>query len=128
MLVMGAKEFSKMMDVNKVILVIEDEEPIRDLLKDFFTEEGYKVVAAGSAAEALTLLQSVVCNIILLDFNLPGVDGNAFLDLLPDNAKSIPIIVVSATSNKFKSHPQIKTRVEKPFDLFKLGKLVEKFV
>src|SRR4051794_2629953 len=101
--------------VNEVVLVIEDEPQINELLTTFLSEEGYKVLRTFSATEARTLLKSVICDLIVLDFNLPGVNGNVFLDLLSEKMQTIPVIGVSANPEKFKTSPQLKTIIPKPF-------------
>lgn len=111
----------------KVVLLLEDEPPINEMLSQFLTEEGYKVLSALSASEALALLQAVTCNLILLDFNLPGLDGNGFLSVLPQEAKDIPVVGMSATPHLFKKDKQLKTVVPKPFDLFTIAEVVAKF-
>jgi len=57
------------------VLVVDDEEPIVDLLMDILTAEGYHVDSAGSAAEALELIRATIYDLALLDFNLPDMDG-----------------------------------------------------
>jgi two-component system nitrogen regulation response regulator NtrX len=63
------------------ILIVDDETEIRTSLEDILREEGYGVTTAGTAAEAITLLQDAPYDVVLLDIWLPDRDG---LDVLGD--------------------------------------------
>ncbi len=104
----------------KIVMVVEDEPDLNDLLTELFTGEDYKVLSAHSAVEALKMLETEACDVITLDYGLPDLDGNGFQNLVPQQAKDIPIIAVSATPELFKPAPQIKATIEKPFNLDEL--------
>jgi DNA-binding NtrC family response regulator len=57
------------------ILIVDDEESVRDSLYDWFIDDGYTVECAESAKEALTILQARDFDIILADIKMPGMDG-----------------------------------------------------
>lgn len=57
------------------VLVVEDEEPMRELLRFNLRAEGYRVLAAGSAERGLSLVESGDPDLIVLDVRLPGMDG-----------------------------------------------------
>lgn len=59
------------------ILIVDDEEMIRELLSDFFSEEGYRVLTAQNAEEAMHALGRKP-DLVLLDINMPGTDGLTF--------------------------------------------------
>src|SRR5271168_3726997 len=63
------------------ILIVDDEAEIRASLEEILREEGYNVATAGTAAEAITLLQDAPYDVVLLDIWLPDRDG---LDVLGD--------------------------------------------
>ena len=63
------------------VLIVDDEAEIRASLEEILSEEGYAVASAGSAAEAITLLQDAPYDVVLLDIWLPDRDG---LDVLAD--------------------------------------------
>ncbi len=78
------------------ILVVEDEEPVRHLLKSLLLDEGYTVIEAQTADQALVLLGQHTVQLILLDLHMPGqVDGEELLFLLRDQGDEVPIVVVS---------------------------------
>ncbi len=63
------------MNPNPTILIVDDEQVVRDSLSKWFREDGYTVSVAASAAEALQQLQVQRWDIILLDIKMPGMDG-----------------------------------------------------
>lgn len=77
------------------LLVVEDEVAIRRLLKSIIAPEGWEMVEATSAAEALSLARQVLPELILLDLGLPDLDG---LDLIPTlkRERPVPLIVLSS--------------------------------
>ena len=80
------------------ILVVDDEEEIRELLSEFLTREGYQVVLAASGDESLTIAQRDNPRVILLDVKLPGLDGIDTCRGLKGHEKTwhIPVIVTTA--------------------------------
>ncbi len=59
----------------KRVLVVDDEQPIRDLLQDAITEAGWEVDTAADSAEALALVKDKLFDAVVLDFVLPDMDG-----------------------------------------------------
>jgi len=80
------------------ILVVDDEEDIRELIHYNLSKDGYRVTCAASGEEGLSLVQSLKPDLIILDLMLPGMDGlEVCRKLKGDPAlKSIPIVMVSA--------------------------------
>ncbi len=80
------------------ILVIEDDEHIRELLKYNLGQEGYQVSSARSGEEGLKLIKSKVPDLIILDLMLPGMDGLEICRILKrdDRTRYIPIIMLTA--------------------------------
>ena len=76
----------------KTIAVIDDDQPIGDMLEELLRQEGYGVLRAYSGTEALYLLSRHRPDLILLDLMLPGLSGEEVLPRIQD----IPVIVVSA--------------------------------
>lgn len=61
------------------ILVVDDEDMIRENLVAFIEDEGFDVVGAASAEEALEILEERKIDMSIVDMRLPGIDGNAFI-------------------------------------------------
>lgn len=81
----------------KKILIVDDEENIRELIGDVLKIQGYKVIFAEDGLEALNKTAEEKIDLIVLDVNLPKMDGYEFLKLLRQNKKisKIPVIVLS---------------------------------
>jgi two-component system, chemotaxis family, chemotaxis protein CheY len=84
------------------ILVIDDDEDIREALVDVLGDAGYSVRVAASGSDALELLRGVEPpSLILLDLMMPGMDGFAFraAQVADPRIASIPVVIVSAGGN-----------------------------
>ena len=80
------------------ILIIEDDDELRGLLKDFMEAEGFAVRAAAAAEDGIEFLEGGLARIILLDLMLPGIDGFTACSAIREH-KDIPIIMMSARSD-----------------------------
>jgi two-component system KDP operon response regulator KdpE len=81
------------MKVQKV-LVVDDELQMRRVLRASLMVHGYKVAEAESGEEALDRLNGEPCDLVLLDLNLPGIDGIDTCRAIRANS-DVPVIVVS---------------------------------
>jgi two-component system response regulator RegX3 len=77
------------------ILVIEDEKEINDLIGLYLSHDGFACKQAETAEDGLVFLEKEDFDLVLLDINLPGMDGFEFLKKLREK-KSLPVIIVSA--------------------------------
>lgn len=80
---------------NLRILVVDDEEPLRNLLKASFQRSGYDVVAVANGTEALSTFDSQHFDLVLLDVILPDVDGFAVCRELREKSE-VPIVMLTA--------------------------------
>ncbi|TAJ21416.1 MAG: hybrid sensor histidine kinase/response regulator [Dehalococcoidia bacterium] len=106
--------------VGALVLVIEDEDAIRGLVRDTLEGEGYRVQAASSAEDAMSMLDQVKPALILLDLRLPGMDGFAFVSAYRDRTAAndlAPIILVSALRPREELPTGVVGYLRKPFDL-----------
>ena len=83
------------------ILVVDDNDDIRDTVREMLSEEGYSVITAANGQEALNILRAGrqrVC-LILLDLMMPVLDGWRFREIQQADASiaSIPVVVVTAS-------------------------------
>src|SRR5262245_5530317 len=112
------------------ILVVDDEEKIRQTLRGVLTDEGFEVLEASDGRRALELLESAVPRLAIVDVWMPEVDGIELLARMRTQAPGVPIIVISG-------HGTIETAVrvirlgafdclEKPFQLDALLHVVER--
>ena len=80
------------------LLIVEDELTLQKALIKGFQKLGYTVDAAGDGEQALELYYSNQYNLVVLDLNLPKIDGLDVLDEIRNENKEIPILILSARS------------------------------
>ncbi|MBI5213203.1 MAG: sigma-54-dependent Fis family transcriptional regulator [Nitrospirae bacterium] len=83
----------------KTVLIVDDEEGIRESLSGIMEDEGYEVLTASSGEEALTIAKEQNPDIVFLDVWLPEMDGIETLSRLKETDNNIPIIMISGHGN-----------------------------
>ena len=85
---------------NELILIVEDNEKNRKLVRDVLQFKGYQVIESETAEEGIRLAREKKPALVLMDFHLPGMNGiEALGHLRADPAtKSIPVIAVTASA------------------------------
>ena len=114
------------------VLIVDDDEDIREILTELLLAEGYEVATSANGREALEYLRShVPPAVVVLDIMMPVMDGWAFLAERAADASlsSIPVIIASANLDLIqRSELQLYDRLPKPFDTSRLLKIVAKWV
>jgi type II secretory ATPase GspE/PulE/Tfp pilus assembly ATPase PilB-like protein/CheY-like chemotaxis protein len=84
------------------VLLVEDEEPLRRVMKDLLEREGYIVAEARDGVQALDEVDRHAPDIIVLDLNLPGLDGYNVLQQLRSRpaTRGIPVMVLTAKGDE----------------------------
>ncbi len=110
------------------ILVVDDEESVRDSLQNWFTEDGYTVECAENAKIALAILEATRYDIILADLKMPGMDGLEMLRRIKSLDKEAIVIVMTAFATVDTAVKALKDGafdyVTKPFDPDDLSHLI----
>lgn len=108
------------------ILLIDDDQDNRDLLREYLELAGYKVISCGSAAEASAVLaeQGRPC-VVVTDVRLPDTSGLVFVEQMRAGAHyaSTPVIFVTGTDPRTLGH-LVDPVLTKPFDLEVLSRLI----
>ncbi len=104
---------------NPVVLVVEDDPPVRELLRDVLNEDDYEIVAVADGAAALQVLGTLHVDVITLDLDLPGLTGSEFLPLLHSRTTQVPpVIIISSTAPVSRElQAQAAVVLTKPFDI-----------
>ncbi len=82
--------------MSKKILVVDDEEHMRQLFKEELTDEGYEVYLAADGEEAIRLAEEVKPDLVTLDVRMPGMDGIEVLRVLKEKRRDLPMIMCTA--------------------------------
>ncbi|MEA2030407.1 MAG: response regulator [candidate division Zixibacteria bacterium] len=113
----------------KSILIVDDELLIRDLLYDFFVEQGWKTSIAENGQKALDILEDKDIDLVLTDLRMPDMDGMVLTSEMHASYPDIPVVIMTA-------YPSVDTAVEalrnrvvdyvtKPFNINRLYKTVQ---
>jgi two-component system aerobic respiration control protein ArcA len=92
----------KKKDEPKTILVIDDDETMRNALKRIFEAEGYRVLVAADGTQLSTVMDESPLELIVLDIGLPWINGFELCKLLKENPdlKKIPLVFISAKTSE----------------------------
>jgi len=83
-------------ETRRCILIVEDELLIRYMLSEGLRDEGYHVIEACNADEALTILESAVPDLLISDVRMPGsLDGLALMKVTRERLATLPVIITS---------------------------------
>jgi len=111
--------------LNDLVLIADDNEGIRNLLKEVLTSKGYLVEVAKNGEEAIERFHKCVPSVVLLDSKMPRMNGVKVAEELKNLSPALPIIMISAYSEQedIKIAQQkglINNRLTKPFDIDKI--------
>ena len=116
------------------ILYVEDNPENRMLVRRILLSEGYSLIEAKDAEEALNLLSSKHPDLILMDINMPGVDGytlTAHIKSLPGFA-NVPILAITANVMRGDREKTLQAGcdgyIQKPIDIDQLTREIERFL
>jgi len=86
----------------RCVLLVEDEDTLRRVMKDLLEREGYRVAEARDGVQALDEVDRHAPDVIMLDLNLPGLDGYGVLERLRTRPATshIPVIVLTAKGDE----------------------------
>ena len=87
----------------KTLLIVDDDEIIRLLLRDEFCDKDYNVVTAIDGEEALISFSEEDIDLVVLDLKMPKLDGNEVLNQIRKIDKNIPIILYTANPDSVNS-------------------------
>jgi CheY-like chemotaxis protein len=113
------------------VLVVEDDELVRELLDSVLTNAGYEVTIAEDGRRALALLPATDPNVILLDLMMPVMNGRQFRQMqLAEHYPDPPLVILSASreATSIGSELHAAAILTKPFDLTDLLETVGELV
>ena len=111
------------------ILVVDDDSVIRDLERQILADEGFRVVEARDGAEAMRAIDIEPPALILLDVQMPGVDGPTFARELRSRLRRVPLVILTGVADPKREADRCNAEayLRKPFDAEELVRVVRRF-
>jgi DNA-binding response OmpR family regulator len=118
------------MDFTRILLVDDDDET-RELLRDFFDDRGYAVETAGDGAKALSRLATFAADLVITDLEMPGMSGLELIRSVHAAKPQCPVLLVTARAERELPLRRLGRRagfecLRKPLDLEALEMIVER--
>jgi len=116
------------------LLIIEDDETVRNALKRIFEREGYKVKTAADGTQLSEVLDETPLDLIMLDIGLPWINGFELAEMMKQHKdlKEIPLIFISGRTGEEDIQKGFDVGADdyitKPFDLEKVKKTVKTLI
>ncbi len=112
----------------QTVLVLDDEQSIREALREYFSQQGMKVLTAGASSEAMELLDSGPIDILISDIELPDIDGVSFASVVSEMYPEALVIFMSGKSVGHHAARQVvlpnSKILQKPFRFSELMNLI----
>jgi len=114
-----------------LVLIIEDNDKNLELVRDILQARGYRTLEAGTAEDGLDIARRQAPDLILMDIQLPGMDGIAALNVLRNDRATAALPVVAITASVMKVDRERITRsgfdglIEKPITVRSFLEVVE---
>ncbi|HEX4745553.1 MAG TPA: response regulator [Gaiellaceae bacterium] len=111
------------------ILVVDDDSAIRDAERQVLADQGFRVVEARDGGEAMRAIDIEPPALIILDVQMPGVDGPTFARELRTRLKRVPLVILTAVADPKREADRCNAEayLRKPFDADELVRVVRRF-
>lgn len=114
------------------VLVIDDDQGMRQVLKDFLERDGHRVIEAASGEAAVSVVELEPIDVVILDKEMPGMNGMEVLSFLHRRFPSTPVILVTAFGGLHVAEESFRRGaveyIEKPFRLSNVVDRVQKLI
>jgi EAL domain-containing protein (putative c-di-GMP-specific phosphodiesterase class I)/acetolactate synthase regulatory subunit len=110
------------------VLVADDEPAIVEMIREILEEHGFRVMTAANGAEALRIVDEEPPHVVLLDLNMPVLDGAGFVSAVRERGLRVPIVIMTAGSGAKRWAAQLgaDAYLAKPFELVSLVDLTDR--
>ncbi len=114
------------------VLIVEDDDSMRDLLRKILTDEGYRVNTAGDGTTALTMVKQTPVDVVLSDVKMPGLDGLELLKAVKQLTPGTYVAIMTAFGTIDSAVEAMKhgayDYISKPFKIDEIRILMKKIV
>jgi two-component system cell cycle response regulator DivK len=122
------------MSTNATILYVEDNLDNRTLVRRILTAEGYTLIEAADATQALEILKTTRPDLILMDINMPDMDGYSLTAKIKETPRFETTPIIALTANVMRGDRERSLEagcdgyIQKPIDIDKLSDQIEHFL
>jgi len=111
------------------ILVVDDDSEIRDAERQILADHGFRVIEARDGGEAMRCIDLDPPALIILDVQMPGVDGPTFARALRSRLRRVPLVILTGVADPKAEADRCNAEayLPKPFDADELVRIVRKF-
>ncbi|HET8567676.1 MAG TPA: response regulator [Candidatus Limnocylindria bacterium] len=111
------------------ILVVDDDSAIRETQRELLAEHGFRVVEARDGGEALRAIDVEPPAMVILDVQMPGIDGPSFARELRTRLRRVPLVILTGVADPRREADRCNAEafLRKPFDADELVALVRRF-
>jgi len=111
-----------------LLLVVDDDDLVREVVATVLRSEGFEVRTAGSGAAALEAIRSEAFHLVLMDVQMPGMDGWTALATLRERGCDTPVVMMSGYATEAEAlHRGAAGFLSKPFDHARLVEAVSRW-
>lgn len=118
------------MKSNVTILVVDDEEMMRDLLEKILSREGYNIITACDGVDALSKLSEQKVDIVISDMKMPNMNGFELLKHIKNDYEGVGIIIMTAYGDTYTVKDALllgaDEYITKPFKSYEISLVVER--
>ena len=112
------------------ILVVDDEEMMRSLLRKILSREGYQILTADDGASAIEMLEREKIDLVISDIKMPRMDGFELLDRIKREYPQVGVIIMTAYGDTYTVKDALllgaDEYVTKPFKSYEISLVVER--
>lgn len=116
----------------KKILIVDDQQGIRLLLKEVFNNEGYETFLASNGIEAIQYVENNTIDCVLLDMKIPGMNGLEILKHIKSLFEKLPVLMMTGDGDMNLVHNAKELGANhfftKPFDIFEMKDTINKLL
>lgn len=111
------------------VLVVDDDESTREAERQILSGSGFRVVSARDGSEALRKVQEDPPSLVILDVNMPGIDGPSFARELRMGLRRVPLVILTGVVDPKREADRCNAEayISKPFDADELVRTVRRF-
>jgi len=111
------------------ILLVDDDDAILDAERQVLADHGFRVIQAHDGAEALQAIDTEPPALIVLDVQMPGIDGPTFARELRTRLRRVPLVILTGVADPKREADRCNAEayLRKPFDADELVRLVRRF-